>query len=129
MNDVTNFDEDEHDEEDSPVSRNQPKIPALFRDLGLGSVSTKDKFTISYEAGTLKASVKRSDGVAHTVIRNVHSGFRAMTEFDPDTMRNKAERNKYIRQAVAGGARQKQVAEQFGLSQAMVNRIVNADPE
>lgn len=107
------------------VSQNKPKIPALFKDLGLGSVSTKDKFTISYSGGTLKATVKRRSGVAQTVVRNVQVGFRVMTEFDPDEMKSKEDRNRYIREAVNKGLTQQQVAEQFGLSQSMVNRIVN----
>jgi hypothetical protein len=128
MSDTIDCDYDDDDENSNGnelIPRHQPKIPALFKDLGLGTVSTKDKFTISYAGGTLKASVKRRDGVAHTVIRNVGSGFRAMTEFNPDEMKSKEERNKYIRQAAASGQTQQQIAQQFGLSQSMVNRIVN----
>ena len=122
-------DEDDEGVGKSLAPQSTPKLPALFKELGLGSVSTKDKFTIAYSGGTLKATVKRQSGVAQTAIRHVGSGFRALTEFDPDDMKNKAERDAYIRQTVASGATQQSVGEQFGLSQSMVNRIVNRKPE
>lgn len=116
------------DEEQSPrevAVPNQPKLPALFADLGLGRVSTKDKLTITYGDGTIKATVKRTSGVTQTVVRNVKAGFRSMTEFDPGEMRNKDERNEHIRRLYKQGLTQQQLAEQFGLSQSMINRIIN----
>lgn len=107
------------------IPQKKPKIPALFQDLGLGTVTTKDKFSVSYSGGVLKATVKRSSGVSQTVLREVGSGFRAMTEFDPGEMKSKTERNNHIRKAASKGATQQDLAEQFGLSQSMINRIVN----
>lgn len=124
-------DHDEQYEHDNKQPRHelavptQPKLPALFADLGLGRVSTKDKLTIAYGDGTIKATVKRTSGVTQTVVRNVKAGFRSMTEFDPGEMRNKAERNSHIRRLYKQGLTQVQLGEQFGLSQSMINRIIN----
>jgi hypothetical protein len=119
-----------HETEDDDEPRNnlpvshQPKIPQLFNDLGLGGVSTKDKFTIKYSGGTLKVAVKRKDGVSQTVQRNVKAGFREMTEFDPAVMTDKDERNAEICKRYKKGATQQDLAELFGLSQAMISRII-----
>lgn len=115
------YDDDSHE----LIPQQKPKIPALFQSLGLGTVTTKDKFSVSYSGGMLKATVKRPSGVSQTVLRSVGSGFKAMTEFDPSQMTSKDERNSHIRKAAAKGATQQELAEQFGLSQSMINRIVN----
>lgn len=121
------YSEDEDNGSSNIVPQNKPKLPALFKDLGLGTVSTKDKFTVSYSGGTLKATVKRPTGVAQTVIRSVGAGFRALTEFDPNAMKSKAERNTYIRSAAKDGKTQQELAEQFGLSQSMISKVIRED--
>ncbi|MBU2774159.1 hypothetical protein HMI48_09720 [Acidithiobacillus ferrooxidans] len=126
---MKHHDEDDEGLRNSLLPQNAPKLPALFKELGLGGVSTQDKFKIAYADGTLKVMVKRKSGVAQTAIRNVAAGFRALTEFAPDEMKSKAERNAYIRRAVASGVTQQAAGEQFGLSQSMVNRIVNDKPK
>jgi len=118
------FDDDDEPQSNLPAPH-QPKLPQLFRDLGLGGVSTKDTFTIKYSDGTLKVAVKRKDGVSQTVQRNVSAGFRAMTEFDPTEMASKDERNAEIRKRYKRGATQQELAELFGLSQAMISRIIS----
>jgi hypothetical protein len=121
-------DYDYEDEDAEPKSnlpaKHRPKIPQLFQDLGLGSVSTKDKFTMKYADGTLKVAVKRKDGVSQTVQRNVAAGFRSMTEFNPAEMVSKGQRNAEIRRRYKKGATQQELAELFGLSQAMISRII-----
>lgn len=114
------------DDRKLPAPRRPASIPALFDELGIGRVSTNDKFTVSYQGGMLKATVKHADGVAKTVVREVGTGFRAMTEFDPAEMRSKEDRNRQIRKLVNKGATQQEVAEEFGLSQSMVNKIINS---
>jgi hypothetical protein len=121
--DVDSDDEGEGSPNNLPVP-SQPKLPQLFHDLGLGNVSTKDTFTMKYSDGTLKVSVKRKNGVSQTVQRNVSSGFRAVTEFDPAEMENKEARNADIRKRYKKGATQQDLAELFGLSQAMISRII-----
>lgn len=106
-------------------SQNGAKLPQLFQDLGLGKVSTNDKFTIKYSDGSLKVSVKRSDGVTQTVNRHVSSGFRAMTEFNPTDMASKDDRNDEIRRRYKNRETQQELAELFGLSQAMISNIVS----
>jgi hypothetical protein len=118
--------EDEDEADNKQVEVHKPKLPGLFKDLGLGGVSTKDKFKIAYSDGTLSVTVKRPSGVTQTVTRNVEAGFRALTEFDPVEMKNKAERNKHIHKAAKKGMSQQQIADQFGLSQSMVNKIINS---
>lgn len=123
--DPEDYEDGEHDDEQENLpAPSQPKLPQLFRELGLGSVSTKDTFTMKYSEGTLKVSVKRRDGVTQTVQRNVSSGFRSMTEFDPSEMHDKANRNDEIRRRYRKGATQQDLAEIFGLSQAMISRII-----
>jgi len=126
--DYEDYSDDEPAEDDAPtalVPQQRPKVSELMESLGLGRVTTKDKFNVSYSAGTLKATVKRPDGVTQSVLRTVKSGFRSMTEFDPSEMRSKDERNDHIRRLYVKGATQHELAEQFGLSQSMINRIVN----
>ena len=118
------FDNEDEEPPSNLPAPSQPKLPQLFRDLGLGNVSTKDTFTMKYSDGTLKVSVKRKDGVSQTVQRNVSSGFRAMTEFNPAEMASKDARNAEIRKRYKKGATQQDLAELFGLSQAMISRII-----
>jgi|GEM_PF-1663492 len=127
--DASPYEEDDESEGSSNnlPAKSQPKIPQLFRDLGLGGVSTKDTFNIKYSDGTLKVSVKRKDGVSQTVQRNVSSGFRAMSEFNPAEMESKDVRNAEIRKRYKRGNTQQELAEIFGLSQAMISRIIADD--
>lgn len=118
------FDDDDDEPQNTLPVPHQPKIPQLFNDLGLGGVSTKDTFTIKYSGGTLKVAVKRKGGVSQTVQRNVKAGFRVMTEFDPASIADKDERNAEIRMRYKKGATQQELAELFGLSQAMISRII-----
>jgi hypothetical protein len=119
---------DQHDWDEEPQSNlpvpHQPRLPQLFRDLGLGNVNTSDTFTIKYSDGTLKVAVKRKNGVSQTVQRNVSAGFRAITEFDPAEMASKDERNAEIRKRYKRGATQQELGELFGLSQPMISRII-----
>lgn len=132
-------DYDEHDDHDQQYDdeeenkpshqiavKKTPKLPALFEDLGFGRVTTKDKLSFTYNDGTLKATVKRPSGVSQTTVRNVKAGFKSMTEFDPNEMASRSERNGHIRRMYKQGLSQQQLAEQFGLSQSMINRIVNS---
>lgn len=116
--------EDSHEDQQQnlPVSQG-PKIPQLFRDLGLGGVSTQDTFTIKYANNTLKVAVKRKSGVSQTVQRNVQAGFRAMTQFDPAEMTGISERNAEICRRYKAGATQQELADFFGLSQTMISKI------
>ncbi|WP_186169776.1 helix-turn-helix domain-containing protein [Burkholderia gladioli] len=118
-------DDDVWDVDIAPVATQKPTLPALLSEVGLGTVSTDDNVNLSYKGGILKASVRRPDGVTQTSMRSVTSGFRSMTEFNPDDMKNKEERNKHIRMLYRRGATQQDLADQFGLSQSMINRIVN----
>lgn len=130
--------DDDHDDHDGPEDDSHgsqrnlpvtqgPRIPQLFRDLGLGGVSTQDTFTIKYANNTLKVAVKRSSGVSQTVQRNVRAGFRAMTQFDPAEMTGISERNAEIRRRYRAGATQQELADLFGLSQAMISRITSEE--
>jgi len=110
-----------------PDEDNKPKhpVPALFEHLGLGSVKTKDEFSVVYKNGILEANVKRASGQVQTATRHVKSGgFRAMTEFDPLQM-SKDERDALIKYKHSKGEKQVALAKTFGLSQARVSKIVN----
>lgn len=123
---MSTYDDNGYDNnENLPVPVAKPQLPALLESLGLGKVTTKDKIKISYAGGVLKASVTQPNGVTHTANRSVGSGFRSATEFDPGQMRSKDDRNNEIRRRYAQGATQDDLAGQFGLSQAMINKIVN----
>lgn len=104
-----------------------PVLPVLLDRLGLGHVTTRDEITIKYDPKTrsIKGVVKRPGGVAQTSTRNTSAGFRTMTEFVPTG--DKAARNRQIRHLYKKGATQQSLAEQFGLSQAMIHNIVNSD--
>ncbi len=112
-------------DENLPVLKAKPPLPVLLESLGFGKVTTKDKIKISYGNGRLKASVTQPDGVTQTVSRSLGSGFGSKTEFDPGKMQSKDHRNKEIRRLYKQGATQDDLAQQCGLSQAMINRIVN----
>lgn len=110
-----------------PDDENKPKhpVPALFEHLGLGSVKTKDEFTVVYKNGILEANVKRTSGLVQTATRHVKGGgFRTMTEFDPLLM-PKDERDMLIKYKHSKGETQVALAKTFGLSQARVSKIVN----
>ncbi len=119
-------DDDGYDNGDKlPVPKAKPQLPALLESLGFGKVTTKDEIKISYRDGVLKASVKQPNGVTQTANRSVGSGFSSGTEFNPAEMKSKDDRNNEIRRRYRAGATQDDLAQQFGLSQAMINRIVN----
>jgi hypothetical protein len=132
---MSDYDDDEQDSYDPdnendnyvPAVRPQPKLPALIESLGLGSVSIKDKITVVYENGGIKASVKRANGVTETVHRILGAGFNSTTQYYPDTSKSKDHRNEAIRTLRRGGATQAALAHQFGLSQSMIQRIVTEE--
>jgi hypothetical protein len=53
---------------------------------------------------------------------------RAMREIDEGVARVRLERDRRVREAVAGGASYREVASALGLSHSRVQQIVNADP-
>jgi len=100
-------------------------VPALFERLGIERVTPKDKFTITYDDGLIRAVVKRKGGKTETTTKHVTgNGFQEMSVFDPDEM-SKKDRNALIRKKYKSGEAQASLAETFGLSQAMISRIVN----
>ncbi|WP_374244159.1 hypothetical protein [Zoogloea sp.] len=99
-------------------------VPAVFEYLGLGNVKPSDELMLVMRNRTLEATVKRASGVTQTATLHIGSGgFKSMTEFDPGQM-PKDERNDLIRQKHAKGERQSALAKMFGISQAMVSKIV-----
>lgn len=122
----TTYDDDGYgNDENLPVPQAKAQLPTLLESLGLGRVTTKDKIKVSYRDGVLKASVTQPDGVTRTANRSVGSGFSSGTEFNPAEMKSKDDRNDEIRRRYRKGATQDDLAQQTGLSQAMINRIVN----
>ena len=110
---------------DLEVVKQRHPVPALFERMGIEKVSPKDKFSITYQDGLLRAVVKRSDGKTETATKHVKgNGFQEMSIFDPDEM-SKHDRNSLIRKKYKSGESQASLAETFGLSQAMISRIVN----
>jgi len=100
-------------------------VPALFERLGIERVTTKDKFTITYNDGLLRAVVNRDSGKTETTTKHIKGrGFQEMSVFDPDEM-SKNDRNALIRKRYKSGVSQLSLSETFGLSQAMISRIVN----
>lgn len=101
-------------------------IPALFDSLGIPQVTSSDQFTLTYQDGLLEVNVKRSSGKVETAVKCVkNSGFSQITQFDPDRM-NKKNRNQRIKSLYANGYSQNELAKFFGLSQAMICRIINS---
>lgn len=99
-------------------------VPAVFEHLGLKNVKPTDELTLVVRDRILEATVKRKDGVTQTATLHIGSGgFKAMTEFNPRQM-PKDERNELVRQKHAKGERQSALARTFGISQAMVSKIV-----
>lgn len=114
-------------DEDEPSRIEKPKhpVPALFEHLGIHGVKSSDSFSISYRDGLLEANVKRASGTTETAVKTVKgNGFRQMTQFDPEQM-SKSDRNDLIRARYAKGERQTSLEKTFGLSQAMISRIVS----
>lgn len=132
MNEQDDVYDDDNDEDGSdgrqiaPANDGQPALPTLFRKLGLGKVTLGDSFTMEYKpkTKTLNVTVKRPGGVTQRVSRHVEGGFNVASEYDANAM-DKSERNRIIRRLAARGQTQQELAQQFGLSQAMINRIVN----
>lgn len=99
-------------------------LPATFERLGLRNVKPSDELTLVLRNGILEASVKRKSGLTQTATMHVGSGgFKAMTEFDPKIM-PKDERDALIRAKYSKGERQSALAKTFGMSQAMISKIV-----
>lgn len=100
-------------------------VPALFEHLGIHKVNSTDSFSLTYRDGILEAHVKREDGKTETSVKSVKgNGFSQMTTFDPSRM-NKSDRNDLIRVKYKKGETQTSLEKTFGLSQAMISRIVN----
>lgn len=113
-------------ENDLIISDEEPKhpLPATFERLGLKNVKPSDELTLVLRNGILEASVKPKSGPIKTVTLHVGSGgFKAMTEFDPHAM-PKDERDALIRMKYSKGERQSALAKTFGMSQAMISKIV-----
>jgi hypothetical protein len=95
----------------------------VFNGLGFGSVSPDDQCDMKYRDGFLRVSVKRADGIAAVATRHVSGkGFLQMTKFDPAEL-SKDERNEQIR-TLSANHTQVELAQMFGLSQAMIARIL-----
>lgn len=110
------------------VPKNTAAVPALFESLGIAKVSTRDEFTITYRDGLIEAHVKRPSGQSITATKSVRGEFRQMTTFDPSSM-TREDRNDLIRSQYKGGrgATQHDLAKTFGISQAMVSKIVREE--
>lgn len=101
-------------------------IPSLFDHIGISKVTPSDSFSLTYSDGFLEASVKRQSGKTETAIMHVNgNGFIQMTSFDPKKM-NKSDRNEVIKGLYENGEKQKKLEKKFGLSQAMISKIVNS---
>jgi hypothetical protein len=103
-------------------------LPALFDELGITKVKRDDRFSLDYSEGLLEVRVKRKSGLTETaMVRVSGSGFHQMSSFDPDQM-DKPDRNKLICTLYKNGRGETQevLGRKFGLSQAMINRIVNS---
>lgn len=106
--------------------KNVHAVPALFEHLGIKNVKSSDRFTISYKDGLLEANVKRKSGQTETVVKYVKgSGFNQITTFDPELL-SKVDRNDLIKMLYSKGETQKDLEKKFGLSQAMISKIVNS---
>jgi len=102
-------------------------VPAVFEHLGLGNVSPSDELTLVIRNKILEATVRRKDGVTQTAILHIGSGgFKSMTEFDARKM-SKDDRNSLIRKKYNNGESQSSLAKMFGISQAMISKIVRFD--
>lgn len=121
---VSDDDEENHDDEERCYSKPKHPVPALFDHLGISKIKTTDTFSLIYRDGILEAHVKRQSGKTETAVKSIKGGgFSQMTTFDPSQM-NKSDRNELIRSKYAKGERQAALEKTFGLSQAMISRIV-----
>lgn len=101
-------------------------LPALFESLGIKHIKPSDQFSLNYRDGILEARVKRRSGQTETVSKYAKGeGFAEMSAFDPTQM-EKSERNQLIKSKYAKGETQQSLANKFGLTQAMICRIVNS---
>lgn len=110
------------------VPKSNAAVPALFESLGIARVSTRDEFTISYRDGLIEAHVKRATGESITAAKSVRGAFTELSSFDPSSM-SRDDRNDLIRRKYKGGrgSTQHDLAKTFGISQAMVSKIVRED--
>jgi Mor family transcriptional regulator len=106
-----------------PIPKNP--VPAAFSYLGVGDVTPRDDFSLTCKSGILKASVKRQSGECITITKRIKGGFDEMTVFDPESM-SKTARNKLIKEFYEKGDTQKELEKKFGLTQAMISRIINS---
>ncbi len=106
--------------------KGQHPIPALFDQLGIRQVKSSDRFVLTYRDGLIEAHVKRKSGQTETAIKHVKgNGFSQFTVFDPELM-SREDRNWLIRSKYRKGETQSDLAKIFGLSQAMISKIVSA---
>jgi DNA-directed RNA polymerase specialized sigma subunit len=110
------------------VPKNPAAVPALLASMGISPVTTRDEITVSYRDGLIEAQVKRPSGQTITATKSVRGNFNSMSSFEPDSM-SLENRNALIRRLYKGGrgATQHELAKKFGISQAMVSKIVRED--
>lgn len=110
----------------STLPEKQHAIPALFEQIGINGVESSDKFFINYSNGIMDVQIKRKTGQTETITATVKgNGFRQIAHFDPEQM-GLEERNSLIKSMYTRGERQSTLAKRFGLTQAMVSRIINS---
>ena len=101
-------------------------VPAVFSHLGIEGVNSGDRFSLTYRDGILEAHVKRKSGKVETAMKFVKGGgFSQMSSFEPEQM-SRDDRNTLIKKLYAKGEKQKELEKKFGLTQAMISRIVNS---
>lgn len=96
----------------------------MFNELGIREVSPEDEFHLSYKKQFLQVRVKRESGDTVVATRHVTGkGFRQITQFNPGDL-SKAERNMQIHAMYDSGYTQAELSNIFGLSQAMISRVL-----
>ena len=98
-------------------------IPAVFEFLGVGKVSTKDRFSIEYAAGFVTATIDRRGGSTEVVRKHIKGGFTEVTSYDPELMDRK-QRDEVIHQLRDDGFTQSQIARRIGFTQATVSNVL-----
>ncbi len=111
---------------DDNLPQQQPALPALFEQMGINPVTSSDNFAINYADGIMDVQIVRNTGQTETMTATVSgNGFRQIAHFNPNEM-SVDKRNKLIKSMYAKGERQSVLAKRFGLTQAMISRIVNS---
>lgn len=105
-------------------------INALIVDLGILPITPKDRFTVSYCGSLLDIQITRATSGSRENAQFIEQGaaipFSVWKPFDPKSI-SKKDRNILICNLYEQGKTQGELSKIFGITQASISKIINAN--